>query len=473
MTSPASPVLSAAQLETLAGIGEERTAAVGDVLFQVGDRRYPFIVILEGEAAIQDGAGNEIVRHGTSGFLGEMSLLSGQTAYLTAVVTQPMRYLAVDRDALRPLLAEDGPLGDLLLSTFMQRRELLQQRDGHRPRDHRAAVLGSHAPDRRVRAAQPDPAHVARPRAHARPRRRGADRGARAAGAAARAASRAGRTCAGRRAATCRARWASASSSRRARRSTSWSSAPGRRAWARRSTEPRRASTPSSSRAPRSAARPGASRRIENYLGFPAGIAGSELTSRAVTQARKFGARTATPYRAVGARAGQRPSRRAPRGRPRGRGACDRARDGRRVPAPPGRPARGVRGHHGLLCRRADRGTELRGLARRRDRRRQLGGAGRRLARARRRARDAAASPRGPARDDVRLPDPRARALRRRREGPQRDRRAARRGRRARGRHAEGRTSASRSPSSSSSSAPRRAPTGSATSSGATTRASS
>jgi thioredoxin reductase (NADPH) len=42
----------------------------------------------------------------------------------------------------------------------------------------------------------------------------------------------------------------------------------------------------------------GASRRIENYLGFPAGISGSELTSRAVTQARKFRARTATPYRA-------------------------------------------------------------------------------------------------------------------------------------------------------------------------------
>ena len=43
----------------------------------------------------------------------------------------------------------------------------------------------------------------------------------------------------------------------------------------------------------------GASRRIENYLGFPAGISGSELTSRAITQARKFGARTATPYRAL------------------------------------------------------------------------------------------------------------------------------------------------------------------------------
>lgn len=43
----------------------------------------------------------------------------------------------------------------------------------------------------------------------------------------------------------------------------------------------------------------GESRRIENYLGFPAGISGGELTSRAVTQARKFQARTATPYRAL------------------------------------------------------------------------------------------------------------------------------------------------------------------------------
>jgi thioredoxin reductase (NADPH) len=43
----------------------------------------------------------------------------------------------------------------------------------------------------------------------------------------------------------------------------------------------------------------GTSRRIENYLGFPAGLSGTELTSRAVTQARKFDARLATPYRAV------------------------------------------------------------------------------------------------------------------------------------------------------------------------------
>lgn len=97
------------------------------MLFGVGDRRFPFIAIIEGEAAVQDAAGREIVRHGVSGFLGEMSLLTGQTAYLTAVVTQPMRYIAVDREELRPLLFEDAPLADLLMSSFMARREALQQ----------------------------------------------------------------------------------------------------------------------------------------------------------------------------------------------------------------------------------------------------------------------------------------------------------------------------------------------------------
>jgi thioredoxin reductase (NADPH) len=49
----------------------------------------------------------------------------------------------------------------------------------------------------------------------------------------------------------------------------------------------------------------GSSSKIENYLGFPAGISGAELTSRAVSQARKFGARPATPYRAVGLEPGE------------------------------------------------------------------------------------------------------------------------------------------------------------------------
>src|SRR3954466_9509595 len=126
MEPPGSPLLSPTQIATFRRHGEERSADVGDVLFEVGDRRYPFIAILEGEASILDAAGHEIVRHGASGFLGEVNLLSGQTVFLTAVVTKPLRYIAVEREALRPLLFEDGALSELLLGAFVARREALQ-----------------------------------------------------------------------------------------------------------------------------------------------------------------------------------------------------------------------------------------------------------------------------------------------------------------------------------------------------------
>ena len=123
-------MLSSSQLRTLAEHGEERTAAVGEELFRIGDATYPFIAILEGEAAVLDGAGNEIVRHGASGFLGELNLLSGQTVFVTAVVTEPVRYIAVPREVLRTLLYEDGPLSDVVLSAFIARREGLQRVPG-------------------------------------------------------------------------------------------------------------------------------------------------------------------------------------------------------------------------------------------------------------------------------------------------------------------------------------------------------
>lgn len=125
-----SPTLSASQLATLAEVGGERTANVGDVLYRVGDRRYPFIAIREGEVVIHDAAGNEIARHGASGFLGELNLLSGQTVFVTAVVTEPLRYIAVERETLRSLLFEDAALSDLVLAAFISRREALQAVQG-------------------------------------------------------------------------------------------------------------------------------------------------------------------------------------------------------------------------------------------------------------------------------------------------------------------------------------------------------
>ncbi|HEY5343403.1 MAG TPA: FAD-dependent oxidoreductase [Solirubrobacteraceae bacterium] len=126
-------MLSSTQLALLAERGEELTAEVGEKLYEIGDATYPFIAILEGEAAVLDGAGHEIVRHGASGFLGEVNLLSGQSVFVTAVVTQRLRYISLPREDLRALLLDDPSLSDLILGAFVERRELLQRRQGIGP----------------------------------------------------------------------------------------------------------------------------------------------------------------------------------------------------------------------------------------------------------------------------------------------------------------------------------------------------
>jgi thioredoxin reductase (NADPH) len=292
MAAPASPSLSASQLATLARLGEERTARVGEVLFRVGDTTYPFIAIQEGEVAILDAAGNEIVRHGASSFLGELNLLSGQTVFLTAVAAQPLRYVAVDRDVLRGLLFEDGPLSDLVLTTFIARREALQRVEGVGieivgPRSSEATMRlldfaranrlpftwhdesypsGEEPPLVRLPGGtelkHPSPGDVLRALGIGREleRREEVDLLVVGGGPAGLAAAVYG-------------------ASEGLDTLLVESTALGGQA--------------------------GSSRRIENYLGFPAGISGTELTSRAVSQARKFGARSATPYRAVALESGE------------------------------------------------------------------------------------------------------------------------------------------------------------------------
>jgi thioredoxin reductase (NADPH) len=284
-TLPPSPALSASQLATLRGLGEERTARIGDVLYRVGDETYPFIAIEEGEVAIIDAAGNEIVRHGPSGFLGELNLLSGQTVFVTAVVTQPLRYIAVDRDVLRGLLFEDGPLSDIVLSTFISRREALQTVAGIG-----VEVVGPRSSEATMRMLdflranrlpftwsdeQPPGAEPPLVRLPGGTELRHPSSGdvLRALGVGRELEQRVevdllvvGAGPGGLAAAVYGA-------SEGLDTLVVESTALGGQA--------------------------GSSRRIENYLGFPAGISGNELTSRAVSQARKFGARPATPFRAT------------------------------------------------------------------------------------------------------------------------------------------------------------------------------
>jgi thioredoxin reductase (NADPH) len=295
---PPSPTLSASQLAKLADLGDERTADTGEVLYRVGDREYPFMAIIEGQAVILDAAGNEIVRHGPSGFLGELNLLSGQTVFVTAVAATPLRYIAVPRQVFRDLLYEDGHLSDVVLSAFIDRREALQRVQGIGleivgPHSSKATMqMLDFARRNRLPLTWRDPAHADDPGAAALVV--GLDEarlplvrlpgGVELQGPSPGQVSRAlgiGRELEPREEVDLLVVGAGPAGLGAA----VYGASEGLDTLVIESTG--------------LGGQAGTSRRIENYLGFPAGISGSELTSRAVSQARKFNARMATPYRAL------------------------------------------------------------------------------------------------------------------------------------------------------------------------------
>src|SRR5262252_6659522 len=127
-----SPVLAAAQLEVLREYGSERDVAAGDVLFADGDETYDLIVLLAGTADIIEGYGRPgasvVASFGASEFLGEIGMLTGQRAFLSAVATSAGRVLAVPVAQLRRVMAGEPGLSDLILRTFLLRHSILMSR---------------------------------------------------------------------------------------------------------------------------------------------------------------------------------------------------------------------------------------------------------------------------------------------------------------------------------------------------------
>lgn len=122
------PRLSAAQIDTLAGSGERRATQPGDLLFREGDPECDFYVVLEGKVAIvdtEDGEERVIGVHGPGGFLGELNLLTGQPVFVSAVVREAGEVLVVPVESLRELLRRDPQLGDVIVRAYFLRRSML------------------------------------------------------------------------------------------------------------------------------------------------------------------------------------------------------------------------------------------------------------------------------------------------------------------------------------------------------------
>jgi thioredoxin reductase (NADPH) len=101
---------------------------VGEYLYREGDTTYDFYVIRSGAVEIvvrSDGEERIITRHGPGQFLGELNLLTGQRVYISARVVEPGAVIVVPRAVLQHVIAMNPGLSDTILAAFLARRSRL------------------------------------------------------------------------------------------------------------------------------------------------------------------------------------------------------------------------------------------------------------------------------------------------------------------------------------------------------------
>jgi len=124
----ASPTLAPADVALVAELGVRRRVDVGEYLYREGDVSYDFFVLVTAEVDIvlrADGVETLITHHGPGRFLGELNMLTGLRVFVSARVTEAGEVLVVPRDRLRQLMATKPQLGDTILAAFVARRTLL------------------------------------------------------------------------------------------------------------------------------------------------------------------------------------------------------------------------------------------------------------------------------------------------------------------------------------------------------------
>jgi thioredoxin reductase (NADPH) len=119
------PVLTAAQIARLRPGSKLRKVEPGEILFQPDDTGVPFFVLLSGSMEIvqPDLTGERpIATHGPGEFTGEITMISGQRCLVRGRVTEAGEFLEISPDGLHSLVARDAELSEIFMRAFILRR---------------------------------------------------------------------------------------------------------------------------------------------------------------------------------------------------------------------------------------------------------------------------------------------------------------------------------------------------------------
>jgi len=129
--SQAFPILTAAQINRVRHGSKLRKVVPGEILFQPDDTEVPFFVLLSGKMEIvQPDVWGErtIATHEPGGFTGEITMISGQRCLVRGRVTEAGEFLELSAVGLRTLVASDAELSEVFMRAFILRRLALIHR---------------------------------------------------------------------------------------------------------------------------------------------------------------------------------------------------------------------------------------------------------------------------------------------------------------------------------------------------------
>ena len=119
------PELTDEQLAIVTALGERRSVTAGEVLFSPADDHYDFVVMLTATIDVIGPDGAVIATHGPRRFLGEVSLVTRQRPYLTTRVAASGEVIVVPADTFRSQILTNPRLSDTVLEAFLARRAAL------------------------------------------------------------------------------------------------------------------------------------------------------------------------------------------------------------------------------------------------------------------------------------------------------------------------------------------------------------
>jgi thioredoxin reductase (NADPH) len=122
------PTLTAAQIERIAPLGRERPFEAGEILFEQGGTDRPLMVVLEGEIEILSDRDTLVTVHHPGNFSGDVDVIAGQRAVVRARGRRAGRVLEVPAVRVRSLVLTDPELSQVFLRAFILRRALLMTR---------------------------------------------------------------------------------------------------------------------------------------------------------------------------------------------------------------------------------------------------------------------------------------------------------------------------------------------------------